>query len=324
MNTQYELTQKIIAATSRKSASKSVLHQKIMKILAEYHVEQKTNKSIIDLQTHINHFIAAKHIDGLSSKTLSNYRLYLSLFAKFINKNADDITTNDIRNYMGSQKVCDNSLHTILNTLRSFFSWLTTEEIILKNPTLKIKMKSSHNKNVRKSLSLEELERLRNACVTIKEKTLVEFFYSTGCRVSEVVGIQLSDIDFVQRSIRVKGKGKKERIVYFSVKTKLLLEKYLEQCNSSNMLFTNNRAPYTALHTRSVQKIIKQLGERAKLPEKVHPHLLRHTFATLSLNGGMDITIIQKLLGHSHLSTTEIYAQISQANIRQAYDRIVA
>ena len=134
----------------------------------------------------------------------------------------------------------------------------------------------------------------------------------------------MSDIDFVQRSIRVKGKGKKERIVYFSVKTKLLLEKYLEQCNPSNMLFTNNRAPYTALHTRSVQKIIKQLGERAKLPEKVHPHLLRHTFATLSLNGGMDITIIQKLLGHSHLSTTEIYAQISQANIRQAYDRIVA
>ena len=323
MNTQYELTQRIIAIASRKTKSKSALHQKIMSIINDYAVERKNNSNI-DLQTHIDHFIAAKSIDGLSRRTLANYRLYLSLFAKFVDKNADAITTNDIRSYMGSQKVCDNSLHTILNTLRSFFSWLTTEEVIIKNPTLKIKMQSKQNKSVRKSLSLEELERLRNACLTTKEKTLVEFFYSTGCRVSEVVGIHRNDIDFAQRSARVIGKGNKERIVYFSIKAKLLLEQYLKQCRTSDMLFTNDRAPYTALHTRSVQKIIKQLGRRAGLPEKVHPHLLRHTFATLSLNAGMDITIIQKLLGHSHLSTTEIYAQVSQSNIRQAYDRIVA
>lgn len=96
------------------------------------------------------------------------------------------------------------------------------------------------------------------------------------------------------------------------------------QDRKSGALFTNTRAPYGAMHVRSVQKIIRKLGDRAGLSGRVHPHMLRHTFATLALNSGMDITIIQRLLGHGHLSTTEIYAQINQDNVRQMYNRVVA
>jgi len=322
MEARQELAQRILALVAGSSSSGDALQQ-IITILEDYSIQRKPEDVPADLETHIQHFLSAKRVDGLSEKTLDNYRLYLGHFAKYANKDAADINTDDVRGYIGIQKVAESSLQTIINTLRSFFAWLTVEQVIIKNPMLKIKTRKLRQRRMRKSLSPEELERLRNVCLTIREKALVEFFYSTGCRISEVAGIRLCDVDFAQRSVRVLGKGGKERIVYFSIKAKLLLEEYLRE-RKGVMLFTNTRAPYTAMHTRSIQKIIRQLGEGAGLPERIHPHLLRHTFATIALNNGMDITIIQRLLGHAHLSTTEIYAQISQENVRQVYDRVVA
>lgn len=322
MDARQELAQRILVFVAGGHPSGDALRQ-VMDILEDYSIQRKQGPTPADLETHVQHFLSAKRVDGLSDKTLDNYRLYLTRFAKHVNKDAAAITTDDIRGYISAQKVAESSLQTIINTLRSFFAWLAVEEIIGKNPMLKIRTHKLRQRRMRKSLSPEELERLRNACQTVREKALVEFFYSTGCRISEVAGIRLSDVDFVQRSVRVLGKGGKERIVYFSIKAKLLLEEYLRQRKGS-MLFVNTRAPYTAMHTRSIQKIIRQLGEQAGLTERIHPHLLRHTFATIALNNGMDITIIQRLLGHAHLSTTEIYAQISQENVRQVYDRVVA
>ena len=316
MDAQHELARKIasIAGTSE---------EEILQIFEDYDIQKKNGKTSTDLLTHIKHFLSAKRVDGLSHKTLDNYSLYLQRFAAHIQKDVISINTDDVRGYISAQNVAESSLQTIVNILRSFFAWLTLEEVVSKNPMLKIKTHKLRLQRMRKSLSLEELERLRNVCDNIREKALVEFFYSTGCRISEVAGIRLNDIDFAQRSVRVYGKGGKERIVYFSIKTKLLLEEYIRQ-HKGNMLFTTTRAPFGAIHTRSIQIIIKRLGVRAGLPDHIHPHILRHTFATLALNNGMDITIIQRLLGHAHLSTTEIYARISQENIRQAYDRIVA
>lgn len=300
--------------------------QKILSILAPYTIQRNQEPTAADLHAHIQHFLGAKRVDGLSSKTLNNYKLYLTRFAAYVNKDAVIITTDDVRGYIASLKVSESSLQTIINTLRSFFAWLAIEEVIGKNPMAKIRTNKLRHRRIRKSLSLEELERLRNACETVREKALVEFFYSTGCRIAEVAGVRLCDIDFSQRTVRVVGKGDKERQVYFSVKAKLLLVEYIQQRNlrSETTLFANLRAPYDAMHTRSIQKLIRELGARAGLPEHIHPHLLRHTFATIALNNGMDITIIQRLLGHARLSTTEIYAQINQENIRQAYDRVVA
>lgn len=300
------------------------LKDRIAEVVNDYSITRPAQIVPVDLESHIQRFIAAKRIDGLSPKTLDNYNRYLHQFARYVCKNADKIETDDIRSYIGSLSVGDNSLLTITNILRSFFSWLTVEEVILKNPMLRIRSARKRHSTLRKFLTCEELERLRNACQTPRERALVEFLYSSGCRVSEVVNLRLSDIDFASRLARVTGKGNKERLVCFSIKTKLLLQVYLDQrAGRSNALFATSRTPVSPLGVRTIQKTIQSLGDRAGLSTRVHPHLLRHTFATLSLNNGMDITVIQRLLGHSQLSTTEIYATASLGYIQQSYDRTV-
>lgn len=297
----------------------------IDEVLRDYQITKPSEGKSCNMLAHIDHFLSAKKVEGLSNKTISNYRIYLTHFAEYSHKDAADITTDDVRGFLGSQHVKDTSLQTILNILRSFFSWVTVEEIIVRNPMLKIKTPRRRKIAMRKCLSEEELERLRNICATPRERALVEFMYSTGCRVSEIVGLRLSDIDFSRRCVCVLGKGGKERMVYFSVKAKLLLEDYLRgRQGDSDGLFINTRAPFAIMSSRSMQKLLFALGRRAELPERVHPHLLRHTFATLSLNRGMDITMIQLLLGHAQLSTTEIYAQVDPERVRQVYDRVVA
>ena len=221
MNAQHELAKRLLTLISKKSKRRRNVQREIVNILCDYSVQHQSKNSIADVETHIQHFIDAKRVNGLSGKTLDNYWIYLTRFAKYLNKNIGLITTNDIRGYIGVQKVADSSLQTIAHILRSFFSWLTTEEVINKNPMLKIKMHKPRWKRMRKSLSLEELERLRNACDNIREKAILAIFFSSGCRISEISGIRLSDVDFIQRSVRVMGKGGKERIVYFSVKVKL-------------------------------------------------------------------------------------------------------
>lgn len=155
-------------------------------LLSEYEIAKPSAHTPGDILSHISHFLAAKRIEGLSEKTLANYHLYLGHFAAYSCKNVEDITTDDIRDFLGSRQVKDTSLQTILNILRSFFAWLTVEETIPRNPLLKIKTPKRRKTYMRKYLSEEELERLRCGCKTPRERALLEFMYSSGCRVSEV------------------------------------------------------------------------------------------------------------------------------------------
>lgn len=319
MNVKAELAEKILALTGDSCSTAELLE-----VLEAYRIERQPLRKSKLLSEHIDAFLSSKKVEGLSASTLKNYRLYLQRFANNVSIATQHITTEDIRTYVGGLQLVQSSMQTVLATLRSFFGWLHREEIIKKNPMLKIPSRQAP-RAMRKALSPEALERLRQAACTKREKALIEFFFSTGCRISEVSGICLDDIDFVHRSVRVLGKGGKERLVYFSVRAQLLLQDYLHNRNSdTDALFSNTRAPYGPMSPRSIQKVIKSLGLSASLPQGVHPHLLRHTFATLSLNNGMDITVIQKLLGHNQLSTTQIYASISMANVRHEYERCVS
>ena len=160
-----------------------------------------------------------KRIDGLSERTLKNYKYNLEMFAERMNKSAAKITTDDIRGYIGylaeNRHLAETSLQTHINTLRAFFGWLHIEEKIKKNPMAKIKSLKLDKKGARQALTVEELERLRDACRGYREKALVEFLVSSGCRLSEVAQLRAADLDLVGRTVRVTGKGDKDRQVYF-------------------------------------------------------------------------------------------------------------
>ena len=196
--------------------------------------------------------------------------------------------------------------------------------MIKRNPMRKIKSLKVDRLRARRPLTGEQLERLRDGCRSYKEKALVEFLVSSGCRLGEIVGLRADAVDWQSRSVVVLGKGGKERTVYFSTRAKLMLQEYLARRKGGDALFAGSRAPYGAMKARGVERVLQKIGERAGEARRVHPHLLRHTFASNALNAGMDITIIQHLLGHTDPKTTLIYAELAPRTVRYEYERVVS
>ena len=147
---------------------------------------------------------------------------------------------------------------------------------------------------------------------------------SSGCRLSEVIGIRVNAVDWQSRSVTVLGKGNKERTVYFSVRAKLMLQEYLARRKGGDTLFASSRAPYGPMSSGAIEKALRKIGEQAGEGGRIYPHILRHTFASNALNSGMDITVIQHLLGHTDPKTTLIYAELAPRTIKYEYERVVA
>lgn len=296
-------------------------------ILGDYEVMHARTYERANLPRRIESFLAAKKIDGLSPQTLQHYRETLRMFSRRVYKPVQRITTDDLREYiayLGDERhLRDTTTQTHINVLRSFFQWLTDEDVIKKNPMRKIKSLKIDRLRSRHPLSAEQLELLRDGCETYKEKALLEFLVSSGCRLGEVVGLRVDQVDWQARRVTVIGKGNKQREVYFSVRAKLMLQMYIRGRRGGDALFASSRAPYAPMGPRSIQKTLAQLGKRI-LTRRVHPHLMRHTFASQALNGGMDLTVIQHLLGHTDPKTTLIYAELSPRRVQYEYERIIA
>lgn len=324
MNAKTELTKRLVATLS---GGEPVTEEAITTILKDYMIQKASEEEKRDLQKRIWQYLSAKRIDGLSPRTLANYQSNLYLFASKITKSTAKINTDDIRgyiNYLGSVRgLADTSLQTHINSLRAFFGWLIVEEKIRKNPMSKIHSLKIDKRNARQALTAEDLERLRDACKDYREKALVEFLASTGCRLSEVAGLNFEDLNFSNRSVTVRGKGEKDRVVYFNARACLMLQEYQKTRKGGEGLFVSTKAPYHTLKPRAIQRIIQDISNRAGLTSRVHPHLLRHTFATLAINSGMDVTALQKLLGHEDLATTQIYAKMNEDVIKHQYNKFV-
>ena len=320
MNAKTELAKRL---SETFSGGTPVTAEALAAILKDYSITKESDEQRSDLNRRIKYYLGAKRIDGLSDKTLGNYRCNLEMFAARVNKSAAKVTTDDIRGYISyldeTRHLKDTSLQTHITTLRAFFGWLHTEECIKKNPMSKIKSLKLDKKGARQALTVEELERLRDACKTYREKALIEFLVSTGCRLSEVAQLRAADLNLADRSVQVTGKGDKDRVVYFSVRARLMVQEYIVQRKGGDGLFVSNKSPYEPLKPRAIQRIVRSLSERAGLEGRVHPHLLRHTFATHALNGGMDVTVIQRLLGHEDIATTQIYAELNEEGVSSIY-----
>lgn len=325
MNARHELEKRLFSMVTENS---HITEEEIKSVLKDYTILRENEEEKSDLKKRITYYLGAKRIDGLSPRTLANYKYTLELFAQRMSKSVSKITTDDIRGYITYlsevRNLSETSLQTHISILRAFFGWLHTEEKIKKNPMLKIRSLKLDKKNARQALSVEELERLRDACKGYREKALVEFLVSSGCRLSEAAQLNVADVNFAERSVTVTGKGDKDRMVYFSVRARLMLQEYIKGRKGGEGLFVSCKTPYLPLKQRAIQRIIHNISERAGLEARVHPHLLRHTFATHALNSGMDVTVIQRLLGHENIATTQIYAAMNEDVIKHQYNKYVA
>ncbi|WP_437629289.1 tyrosine-type recombinase/integrase [Clostridium paraputrificum] len=296
-------------------------------ILYEYEVATKcTSLSTSDIKEKARLYIACKKLEGLSDKTLKNYIGFLSWLDQYFNKPCSTITTMDLRMFLDykSKGKMASTVNGYITYLKNFFTWLQDEEYIISNPARKLKS-TKVPKLIKEAYKSESLERMRDACITIRDKALFEVLESTACRISEISTIRLDKINWSEKSVKVHGKGNKERIVYFSTRAKIYMLKYLETRDvESPYLFIASKKPYANLGPRSIQRTLKEIKERSGVEEKVYAHKFRRTQATHLLNSGMSLQGVQKFLGHESPETTQRYAQISQENLKNEYKRLVS
>ncbi len=277
-----------------------------------------------DIRDKVEQFLSAKKLEGLSDLTLEGYQIELRIFSEHMQKPIEQINTAEIRSYLSRfQTLKMSSIARKLSVLKSFFAWLTDEEIIIKDPARRIKPPKQEQR-LPKSLSIEELEMIRESCITPRERAIIEVFYATGGRLSEIQALNKRDIDYQSMSARVIGKGNKEREVFLSVKAIYHLKKYLNyRKDTEEALFVTERRPYRRVSNRAIQREIKIIAKRSEVEKNVHPHVMRHTLATLLLNNGADLSSIQALLGHSDPSSTQVYAQVSKEKKRDTYRKFL-
>ena len=295
--------------------------------LENYEMKNITYREEMDNDSVLKSFLSAKQLEGCSARTIQAYGVALKKMYNLIDKNVDEITTDDLRKYLFDYKNTSNPSKTTIDNLRrifsSFFAWLEEEDYILKNPVKRIhKVKSG--KVVRETLSDENLELLRDSCDNLRDKAMFEMLLSTGIRVGELVNLNISDVDFVEREAIVYGKGDSQRIVYFDAKAKLSLKKYLDSRVDDNpALFVQFRRPWNRHGIRGVEKRIRDLGLKCNI-ENVHPHRFRRTLATKAIDKGMPIEQVQKLLGHTQIDTTMHYAMVDQSNVKISHRKYIS
>lgn len=262
-----------------------------------------------------------------SELTIKSYQLDLTDFFEYIESkkiNYLTITNHDVRGYLKYLDSCNLKNSTIsrrISTLRTFYNYLVDENIVennvfhnVKNPKLEKKLPNYLNYN-----EMEELLESIDISTTegLEKRLLIEMFYSTGCRVSEMINVKISDIDFTNKTIRIMGKGSKERIVYFGDYASKYLDNYLSKVKCDKYLFTNKKGEKLTIN--EVEQVVKDIMKHISIKTHVTPHTLRHTFATHLLNNGADIKTVQELLGHANLSTTGIYTHVSSDRLKDIY-----
>lgn len=280
----------------------------------------------IDSKDILQRFIDTKKLEGCSPKTLIQYRRAIEKLINDIKKNIRTVTTDELREYLTNYYQNSNCSKVSIDNMRrifsSFFNWLEDENYILKSPVRRIhKIKSTAP--VKEVYSDDEMELLRDNCVNIRDLTLIDLLASTGMRIGELVRLNRDDIDFYERECIVLGKGDKERIVYFDVRTKLHLQEYLNSRHDDNAaLFVSLRSPHTRLTINGIEFLVRRLGRSVGI-KKCHPHKFRRTMATMAIDKGMPIEQVQKLLGHEKIDTTLHYAMVKQSNVKNAHRKYI-
>ncbi len=269
-----------------------------------------------------------------SDLTVESYRTEMKGYLDFFkekNIKIKDIKNSDIKDYLAYIKKGQTSERTLahnVSVIRTFYKFLLTQKVIERNPTEFLELPKLRKK-LPTVLSKEEVEKLLDIdltdCYSYRNKAMLELLYSTGLRVSELVNLELSNIDLESCTLKTIGKGNKERIIPISDYALYYVEKYINEYRGSmlkkgvnNYVFINNHG--NVMTRQGFFKIIKKLALEKDIKTPISPHTLRHSFATHLLDYGADLRSIQEMLGHSNLSTTQIYTHVSSEHLKDNYN----
>ena len=300
-------------------------------VSSSYDVTRKTTDIIPadSIPQAVRLYIASKHVEHLSRGTLDLYFLRLNQFFSTVHKPLDQVTTNDVRvflyQYKENRDVKDTTLEGIRICLNSFFEWCVQEDMLTKNPVRRV---PSIRVDCPERLPMTplELETVRGVCKTLREKAMVDFLYSSACRVSEFCALNLNDINWQDHTIHiVRGKGGKGRTTFLNAEAEISLRAYLATRHDDKpALFVGCRAPHDRLKVKAVQNEIAKILGRCNIACHVTPHIFRHTAASLALQRGMPLEQVQRFLGHSRIQTTLRYAKTLQQDVHLSHSHFVA
>lgn len=269
---------------------------------------------------------------GVSDNTLVSYRTDLNIFNSWNKKRNSsllNVSDSDIRLFLaGMNKYSVRTINRRLSSLRSFYAWLVRENLVTEDPCARIEAPRL-GRSLPKSLTEAEVESLLNSPNTetnigLRDRAMLEILYATGLRVSELVGLSISQLNMRQGVIRVMGKGSKERLVPIGDEAIVVLDQYLASARkellrgrNNDVLFPSNRSQ--AMTRQTFWHVIKRYAVRAGISKSLSPHVLRHAFATHLLNHGADLRVVQMLLGHSDISTTQIYTYVAKERLKDLH-----
>ncbi len=274
-------------------------------------LSDKNNSELVEL--YISHLVARNR----SIRTIKTFRSILRSFIDFIGeKHVSQINTYDVDAFLAHLRSTGwkpSSIYTAAVAVKRFLDYLGLSKNIegFELPR--------RPKSLPRYLDPEDVMKLLSVADNLRDKLIILILYTTGLRVSELVALKIDDIDLEEKSIRVFGKGGKERFVYFPSWLSQLLSEYMRSVKG-DWLFPSINGGH--IHYTTVERILKRTSKKAGLKKKVTPHILRHSFATRSLEAGMDLREIQELLGHASLNTTQVYAHISRKRLKEDYERI--
>lgn len=282
------------------------------------------------IQRFIDHLATERQ---LSPHTLSNYNRDLSRFFEFANEQGvpgwSNVSVAHVRQFAAQvhrQGLSGRSIQRLLSSLRSFYRFLSKEGVVTQNPADAVQAPKTQRK-LPKTLDVDQIDRLMDIPVTdavsARDAAMLELIYSSGLRISELVSLDMHSLDLADHSLRVTGKGNKQRELPIGRKALLAIDLWLGKRHeladlAENALFVSNRG--TRVSVRNVQQRMEYWGKRLGVDSHVHPHRLRHSFASHMLESSGDLRAVQELLGHEDISTTQIYTHLDFQHLMQVYE----
>ena len=296
---------------------------RIMRIMADVleNYEMQSTAGQVEHDDCLECYLAALSVECKSQKTIDRYRYVISRLMAYVKVPTRKVTIYHLRGYLASEKqrgISDRTLEGCRQIFSAYFNWLQRESLIDRNPAVNLGT-VKYAKLEKKAYSAIDMDTLYSHCESVRDRAILSFLASTGCRISEVTGLNRDAVDLTKLECIVRGKGNKERTVYLSQVAGMHLQKYLqERTDDSEALFVNRNG--ARFLPGGIRLMLKRLAERAGV-ENVHPHRFRRTLATELCRHGMPIQEVARILGHDKIDTTLKYVVLNKDDIKTAYRR---